>query len=143
MAKLDIEVHTLAGDEMNVLYDLRAALLRPGKPIAESHYPADHAPGTMHLGAFQQGRCVGIASLYRENGLRLRGMAVAPELRGNGVGAMLIREAQRTALELRLGLWCNARDSAIGFYEKLGWMAEGEGFDVPGIGPHHVMRWQP
>jgi GNAT superfamily N-acetyltransferase len=142
-AKVEIEIRALADDEMNALYDLRAVVLRPGQPRAGSHYSGDDAPDTIHLGAFYAGRCVGSASLYRENGLRLRGMAVEAELRGYGIGAALIREAQRIARQQRRELWCNARDSAAGFYEKLGWVVEGEGFEVAGTGPHHVMRWQP
>ena len=36
-------------------------------------------------------------------------------------------------------LWCNARTSAIGFYEKLGWRVTSGPFDVPGVGPHVTM----
>jgi ribosomal protein S18 acetylase RimI-like enzyme len=36
-------------------------------------------------------------------------------------------------------LWCNARTSAIGFYEKLGMKVISEEFEIPVIGPHKVM----
>ncbi len=138
----DIEVRILASSaEMGVLYDLRATVLRPSRPEAESHYAGDDAPTTIHLGAFEQGHCIGIASLYQEEGLRLRGLAVAPAWQGCGMGAALLNYAQQLAVQIGLPLWCNARDSAMGFYARQGWQVEGVGFDLPSIGPHHRMRW--
>ncbi|HUS14856.1 MAG TPA: GNAT family N-acetyltransferase [Chloroflexia bacterium] len=129
-------------DDMEPVYQLRAEVLRPGAPPEESRYPSDRDPDTVHLGAFVGGRCVGVASFYRENGIRLRGMAVEPERQGQGIGAALIRHGEYLAVAQGQDLWCNARDSAIGFYERLGWVVEGQGFDFPGHGPHHVMRWR-
>jgi GNAT superfamily N-acetyltransferase len=130
-------------DEVAALYDLRARVLRPGKPAESARYPGDDDPATVHLGAFLGGRCVGIASLYPEQGIRLRGMAVEPDVRGRGVGAAVVRAAQRRAAEAGEDLWCSARASARGFYEKLGWAVEGEPFEIAGIGPHFRMHWRP
>src|SRR5262249_51485474 len=74
---------------------LRRSVLRPHQTEAELVYPGDDAPATLHLGAFLGASLVGVASLYREppagesgaGDWRLRGMAVAPELRGTGAGA--------------------------------------------------------
>ena len=38
-------------------------------------------------------------------------------------------------------LWCNARVAAITLYERLGFIAEGERFEFPQVGPHQRMRW--
>jgi ribosomal protein S18 acetylase RimI-like enzyme len=38
-------------------------------------------------------------------------------------------------------LWCNARVAAITLYERLGFVAEGERFEFPQVGPHQRMRW--
>ncbi len=126
--------------ERACLYDLRARVLRPGRPPEESRFAGDDDPDAVHLGAFVRGRCVGVATLLPDGGLRLRGMAVEPDLQGRGIGAALVRRAQETAARAGQDLWCNARASAAGFYRKLGWVTEG-GADVPGIGPHYVMRW--
>ena len=32
--------------------------------------------------------------------------------------------------------WCNARVTAFGFYEKMGFTILGEAFDIPNLGPH-------
>lgn len=129
------------GPEMEALYDLRLRVLRPGRPPEYVRHDRDLDPGAVHIGAFLGRRLAGIASLLPANGLQLRGMAVEPDLRKTGVGATILEYAHRIATERNLPLWCNARDSAVGFYEKSGWVVEGEGFEVPDIGPHHVMRW--
>ena len=37
-------------------------------------------------------------------------------------------------------LWCNARDTALGFYARLGFTVYGDGFVTADSGlPHHVM----
>jgi len=126
------------------LLDLRARVLRPGQPLERSHFAGDDAPGAVHLGAFDgnSGRLIGIATVTQENGLRLRGMAVEEEWRGRGVGAVLVRRVCVVAAAQNAPLWCNARAVAVGFYVKLGWVVDGERFDLPDIGPHFRMCWQ-
>ena len=36
-------------------------------------------------------------------------------------------------------VWCNARTTACGFYEKLGFEKSGPEFEIPGIGKHFIM----
>ena len=36
-------------------------------------------------------------------------------------------------------LWCNARTSAMGFYQNVGFEKIGEEFDIPTVGPHVLM----
>jgi hypothetical protein len=37
-------------------------------------------------------------------------------------------------------LWAKARDTAVGFYERLGMHAEGDGYVTPDTGlPHHTV----
>ena len=127
---------------------LRAAVLRPGQTPAELVYPGDDAARTLHLGAFRDAGLVGIASFYFEaqpsapgrDAVRLRGMATLPAVRGEGFGTALMEAGiawARAAGAERI--WCNARRSARGFYEKLGLVVEGDVFEIPGIGPHYVM----
>ena len=72
---------------------------------------------------------------------QLRGMATAPAMRGHGVGRELLSFAEAwLAAETGIRrLWCNARVEAIGFYERLGWVAVSEEFDVPTVGLHRLM----
>lgn len=62
--------------------------------------------------------------------IRMRQVAVAPHLQGQGVGSKLVNFAEDFARErgcTRMTL--NARDTAIPFYEKLGYARVGEPFE--------------
>ena len=125
---------------------LRQSVLRPGQPVHELVYPGDDAPETLHVGAFDEARLLGIASVYRQSpdsaapepgDWRLRGMAVVPEARRRGVGAALLAACEEHAR--RHGgtrLWFNARVDAMAFYAALGYQAIGEAYELPGIGAH-------
>ena len=128
---------------------LRRAVLRAANPDADVHFPQDDDPASFHLGAFADGALVGIATFtpaatpHRQGApaWQLRGMAVAPTHQGRRVGAAIIAEAI-DAVRRRGGtvLWCNARDTALGFYEKLGFSVLGDGFVTGSTGlPHHAM----
>ena len=128
---------------------LRHLVLRPGQPAASTIYPGDDDPDTQHYAAFIASQLVGIASLYREArpgadilpGWRIRGMATSGEARGKGVGRALLN-ACLDHVEAQGGgeLWCNARAEALGFYAAAGFDILGDEFEIPGIGPHRVMR---
>lgn len=71
---------------------------------------------------------------------RLERIAVLAELRGNGVGALVTREMMRWAKEEGYTqAYLHAQEHALGFYAKLGFVAEGERFMDANI-PHFSMR---
>ncbi len=141
-------------------HPLRMSVLRPGRPEAECTFPGDEDELTFHAGAELDGRIVSIASLYLETrpvsapggavrgsghaagtAWRLRGMATEPGLRTAGAGRAALKACEAHAREHGATLaWCNARVEAVGFYERLGWTALGEEFDIPTVGPHVVME---
>ncbi|OZC02917.1 GNAT family N-acetyltransferase [Rubricoccus marinus] len=137
---------------------LRAEVLRPGRTPESLVYPGDDAPLAFHAGGFIGDEIHGIATVYPEPPpeahrgdiseeaygtsatFRLRGMATSDIARSTGLG----REVLLACFEhIRASggrfLWCNARIGALGFYERMGWTAVGEEFDMPGIGGHYVM----
>ena len=128
--------------------ELRHALLRPFEPPEKIVYSGDDEPDTLHAGAFEGEAFVGIASVCREpmagspdsGQWRLRGMATVPAVRGRGAGRALL-EVCFDHIRARGGnlLWCNARVVALGFYTHLGFVAQGEEFEIVPIGPHYVM----
>lgn len=67
-------------------------------------------------------------------------LAVRPEQRGTGLGIELVRaiEARAAVRGLRV-IVLSAQTHAIGFYERLGYIAYGEVFDDAGL-PHRWMR---
>jgi GNAT superfamily N-acetyltransferase len=130
-------------------HDLRRRVLREGMPDQNVDFAHDRDPGAIHLAALEGERVVAVATFWPEPApavidahgaaVRLRGMAVDPEWQGQGLGRLLMKHAY--ALLPRRGfdlLWANARDTAIGFYERMGMDVVGEGFVAVGL-PHHVV----
>ena len=136
---MEVIVRRAAREE---ILPLRHAVLRPGLPLADAWFDGDDAPDTIHAGAFRAGANVACVSLmarpWRDAGWQLRGMATHPDVRGQRLGARLLRFVED---ELRGALlWCNARVESAGFYAHHGWTVESDEFDIPGVGPHVVMR---
>ncbi|MFE6838796.1 GNAT family N-acetyltransferase [Streptomyces sp. NPDC057705] len=67
-------------------------------------------------------------------------LAVAKSARGLGVGVALVRAIEAEAVRLGLtGVDLGAQTHALGFYERLGYVAYGPEFQDAGI-PHRAMR---
>lgn len=130
-------------------HPLRKDVLRRGLADPDVHYPQDDDPRSFHLGAFDGDDLVAVASFtpaptpYRHeaNAWQLRGMAVTDARQTSGVGTAIIDTAiARVRNEGATVLWCNARDTAMAFYAKLGFTVYGDGFVTADSGlPHHVM----
>ena len=128
-----------------VTYALRAAVLRPDG--GEIVWAGDEDPGTFHLAARDAGGpVIGVVRFspapcpWRSDARapwQLRGMATDPAVRGSGAGRALVDDGVNRLIA-RGGdlLWCDARVSAAGFYERMGFAVVTEPFDKPGIGPH-------
>ncbi len=130
-------------------HDLRRRVLRGGRADSDVVFAEDSVPGGFHLGAFVGERLVGVGSFspeptrYRPGVVawRLRGMAVDSSVQGQGVGTALLEEAVRRLRGLGASvLWANGRDTALGFYERHGWVVHGDGFVTGDVDlPHHVV----
>jgi len=71
--------------------------------------------------------------------VKLLQMAVDPGEQGRGTGARLVRELERQAIEEGVDVvYMHARETAIGFYEKLGYRVSREPFLEVGL-PHRYM----
>jgi GNAT superfamily N-acetyltransferase len=72
--------------------------------------------------------------------IKLRQMAVALQLQGKGIGNQLLNRAEEFARSAGFQLISlHARLSAVPFYEKSGYMIEGEVFTEVGV-PHLLMN---
>ena len=73
--------------------------------------------------------------------MQLKGMAVDDAQQGRGLGAALVYEGLALARSRGAELvWARARDSALGFYQSLGFTVVGDGFiDEPTAMPHHIV----
>jgi GNAT superfamily N-acetyltransferase len=144
-------IHVIAVDAA-VVRPLRQAVLRPHQTLADQVYPGDAVPGARHFAASEADSPVlGVASIAPEpypradgapgaDDWRIRGMATEPGARGRGVGALLLGAClEHARTEGATRVWCNARSGVRGFYEREGFVVDGEEFELPGIGPHLLM----
>ena len=141
--------YTVTSVELTDIMQLRVAVLRKGTPATDCNYPEDNYPDVVHFGIIHEGNAVATSSWFMKEctekpgviAMQLKGMAVADELQGAGLGALLIDAGSALANERGARIaWARARDSAIGFYERLGFVSTGEGFvDGPTAMPHHIV----
>jgi predicted GNAT family N-acyltransferase len=134
---------------VETILPLRHRILRPGRPAETARFDGDLDAGTRHSAAFLGEEPVACLTLMPSEwegrpAWQLRGMATDSRQQGRGLGRQLFESAAIDAGRAEPGrvFWCNARLSAVGFYEKLGWRVVSEPFDVPGVGPHVKMVWQ-
>jgi predicted GNAT family N-acyltransferase len=137
-----VRVETLQAADVR---PLRQSVLRPHQTVEELVWGGDDDPATLHVGVRDgAGRLVAVGSVAPDPGphgdWRVRGMAVEPPARGSGAGRAVLDALLAHARE-RGGTraWCNARTNVQAFYERAGFAAVGEPFDLPHIGPHVVM----
>ncbi|MDJ0344654.1 GNAT family N-acetyltransferase [Streptomyces sp. H10-C2] len=129
------------------IFALRWAVLRTGLPRESAVYPEDSREPAFHIAAYDDEGAVQACVTFFPDPLRgegaaayrFRGMGSAPEVRGQGYGAAVLRaglvEATARGAEL---VWCNGRTSAQGFYEHLGFTVTGEEFVIEPSGPHFI-----
>jgi hypothetical protein len=130
------------------LLAVRNEVLREGRlTLNECRFPGDESEGSFHLGYFDQDELVCVVSFHPQKygefdgkAYQLRGMATLENYRSKGIGNQLVNFAivylrgQKTNY-----IWCNARKKAIPFYQNIGFEIISDEFEVPGIGPHHVL----
>jgi len=111
---------------------LRRDVLYPGKKMFEMEMAADTEG--IHFGAFVDDKLAGVISLFREGAdFQFRKLAVDPAFQRRGIGGSLLKQVIDHATENSGSrIWCNARDTAFGFYLKAGFSHTGESFSKNG-----------
>ncbi|MEN0057604.1 MAG: GNAT family N-acetyltransferase [Bdellovibrio sp.] len=127
---------------------LRQKVMKPFLTQGQCVNAGDDLATTLHFGLFHENQLITIASFMLESHpdffagypYRLRGMATDQAFQGHGFGQKIVRFAMDYLQQQRCDLiWCNAREKAFPFYESLGFLYQGDFFDIPQIGPHKVM----
>jgi predicted GNAT family N-acyltransferase len=98
---------------------------------------ADH-----HLAAYDGDALVGCLLLTDrgDSVVQMRQVAVEPSRQGQGIGAQLVKASEEKARALKYArMILHARDTAVPFYEKLGYTCVGEPFIEVNI-PHREME---
>lgn len=105
--------------------------MAPGREEQCEHFVAvvDHPNGE---------KVVGTATLHIDQDTRrgkVQQVCVDKQLQGEGIGRRLMISIEARGFgELGLNsLYCHSQLSAMPFYDKLGWIAEGEEFEEAGI----------
>ncbi len=127
-------------------HPLRLTVLRHDVPTKVVIFAEDDMPGAVHLGVRVGSELVAVSSWiprpYRDTpAVQLRGMATAHAFQGTGLGGLLLGAGCARAAETGNQIvWARARDAALSFYERHGFIVDGDGFidDATQL-PHHVV----
>lgn len=100
--------------------EIRRQVLWPNKDLYELKLKDDESG--YHYGFFIENELVGVISLFIVNeSAQFRKFAVLREHQNKGIGSKLLKYTIKEAKKLNAtSIWCNARTSANGFYERFG-----------------------
>lgn len=108
---------------------IRQLAMYPEKGITDMELPEDW--DGMHFGLYYQYELTGVVSLFIDGTTaQFRKMAVLPADQGKGFGLQLLKYLVDYCRSQGIkNLWCNARVSATGFYQKIGFDTIGEPYE--------------
>jgi predicted GNAT family N-acyltransferase len=134
----------LTRSDRDAAFELRREVFVREQHVPEEIELDDHDATADHVVAVDEnGRVVATGRLVLLDGAtgKVGRMAVARPVRGQGAGAAVLAELERIAREeRRLGaIVLHAQLSAKGFYDRTGYLSEGEVFEEAGI-DHVAMR---
>ncbi len=126
-------------DDQEQLMSVRRRVFVEEQGIPESEELDEMDPGCRHALAFTAtGELAGTGRLAPSG--KIGRIAVLPCYRRAGIGAAIVTHLVNQATELGLPqVYLHAQADSVGFYERLGFRAEGPVFDEVGI-PHRRMR---
>jgi GNAT superfamily N-acetyltransferase len=99
----------------------------------------DHS---FHLGLFSDEILVGCLILkpIDQTHIKMRQVAIAPEMQGHGLGSELIAYAEEFAVTAGYRqISAHAREAVVTFYRKLGYTVSGDVFEEVSI-PHYLVQ---
>lgn len=127
MSSSEFEVRVVSSSD---LHDLRRRVLRNNDPAKRVEDARDTDADALHLGVFRDDVLVSCGSFYPSDApineslatYQLRYLATDADVQGGGAGTLLLRAAESRLASLGAEqLWANGRDTALGFYERVGW----------------------
>jgi GNAT superfamily N-acetyltransferase len=136
---------------VDAILDLRQRVLRTGTVSDDPTFPEDRLPTSAHFAVLdhESGAVIACGSVFPSDcpvrpatrAMWLRGMATEPAIQRGGLGSAVIDAivmwSRAQGAEL---LWAKARDTALGFYDALGFTTVGDGFINEDTGlPHHLV----
>ncbi len=131
-------------EEFDKYYELRWRQLRAPWDQPKGSEKDDMEKDAVHVMVCSDDRQpIGIGRLHfnSPNEAQVRFMAVEDGYQRQGIGSIVLKELERTALAKGAKyIVLNSRDTAIPFYEKHGYRTVKQTVRLFGSIPHHVMR---
>ena len=117
---------TIKNIQASETWDLRHRVMAPNRPFDSIKLPKDEEG--LHFGLFEEEKLISVISLFIENDTaQFRKFATEISEQGKGYGSILLNHIIEESVKNNVkNIWCNARMSAFGFYEKFGFKAISE-----------------
>jgi predicted GNAT family N-acyltransferase len=128
--------------EYKKMVELRKEILRRPLGLDFSEADLENEKNDTLIAAFDDDELVGCCMLCKETDekIKLRQMAVHEDVQGKGLGAAILHFAENIARDKGYKkIFMHARETAVGFYEKLGYQINSDVFNEVNI-PHYVME---
>jgi N-acetylglutamate synthase-like GNAT family acetyltransferase len=128
--------------EYKKMVELRKEILRKPLGLDFSEADLENERDDTLIAAYDDDEMVGCCMLCKidDERVKLRQMAVHEDVQGKGLGAAILNFAENIARDKGYKtIFMHARESAVGFYEKLGYQINSEVFNEVNI-PHYVME---
>jgi len=128
--------------EYKKMVELRKEILRKPLGLDFSEADLENEKDDTLIAAFDDDEMVGCCMLCKidDERVKLRQMAVHEDVQGKGLGAAILNFAENIARDKGYKtIFMHARESAVGFYEKLGYQINSEVFYEVNL-PHYVME---
>ncbi len=125
----DLRIELVAA---KALHELRRRVLRSNNPASLVADNRDGDVTSLHFGGYHDEVLVVSASFYSSTApfyseivtYQLRYMATDSSVQGRGFGARVLAFAEGELRQRGIEqMWANARDTALGFYQAIGWSA--------------------
>ncbi len=128
--------------EFDQALDLRNRVLRVPLGLQFNTSDIEAEWDSHHLAVFTQDGTVGgclVMKSISPSVVKMRQVAVDPQLQGKGIGMQMVRESEKWAKQHGLNkIELHARIEAVPFYLKMNYLKEGDQFEEVGI-PHYKM----
>ena len=137
-----IRIIDYGSSDYKKMVDLRMDILRKPLGLNFAENDLESEKDDLLIGAFEDDEMLACCILTKiaDDTCKLRQMAVHPKIQGTGLGAAMMNYAEQLAKDAGFKkMVMNARKTAKGFYEKLGYEIKGDEF-VEVTLPHFYMQ---
>jgi len=133
--QIDFRIIDHSSKDYESVLALRQEILRTPLGLAFTKEELDREKNNIQVAGFIENEVIATASLAKEQpSYRMRLVAVKENLQGLGVGSKLVDFCEHYAKKVGASsIYCHARNHAVSFYTKKGYLPEGQNFTEVGI----------